>query len=191
MRITDLLQSSFFILLGICTASTIALTLNDTTSVSTSDITCYEPAAFRVPVTIAKCRSLLKLLTTFPRYRAIQDFQIGRYPRLPGTPPYTWWNSSTLCGLRVTSYNPYIIQKFAWVQVRAWAIDILEFCEENSFGLGGSAPIGTPAFGLDGFSVRVVGVTIAPPAPPDGTDAFGSSGTANVTVGETILLDTS
>lgn len=198
MKIIYLLQSSFFIWLGTCTASSVALTLNDTnsntTTVSSSDIVCYEETEdVRVPITIAKCRSLLKFLTTLPRYRAIQDFQTSRSPRLPGTPPYTWWNESTTCGLKIESHNPYLVQRFAWVQVRALAIDILEYCEETSLGLGGLAPIGIPHSRFQGFSVRVIGASIPPPVPLlDGTDdAFGSSATANATVGETLWFDTS
>lgn len=196
MKIIYLLQLSFFIWPGTCTASSVALALNDTTSnttiVSPPDITCYEPDEARVPITIAQCRSLFKNLTTLPQYRAIQDFQTGRSPRLPRTPPYTWWNESTTCGLRVESYNPYLVQKFAWVQVRALAMDILEYCQETSLGLGGIAPIGIPPFGKEGFSVGVVGTPISPIPPPDGTDdAFESSGTASATVGETLWLDTS
>ena len=198
MKIVYLLRSSLFIWLGTCTASSVSLTLNDTTSNNITeppgDIKCYGPEDVRVPITIDKCRSLLNLLPTFPRYRAIQDFQTGRSPRLPGhlTPPYIWWNETTTCGLRVKSHTPLLVQKFAWEQVRALAMDILDYCQETSLGLGGYAPIGIPRFGVAGFSVRVVGVTIPPMPPPDGTDdAFGSSGTANGAVGETLWLDTS
>ena len=78
------------------------------------------------------------------------------------------------------------------MQVRALAMEILEYCQETSHGLGGLAPIGIPALGMDGFSVRVIGAIAPPGPPPDGADdAFGSSGTANVTEGETLWLDTS
>ncbi len=59
-------------------------------------------------------------------------------------------------------------------------------------GYGGLAPIGTPAGGLQGFSVRVIGAVVPPVQRLDGSDdVFGSSGTANATVGETLWLDTS
>lgn len=200
MKLIHLLQSSFFVLIGACTASNVSLILNNTTINTTfvppSGIVCYDTEEdVRVPVSIDKCRSLLKVLTTLPRYRAIQDFQIGRSPRLPGlagTPPYTWWNESTTCGIRLESLNPHLAQKFAWVQVRALAMDILDYCEEYSVGYGGLAPIGTPAHGLQGFSVRVVGASNFPPPLTSGTDdAFGSPETANAAVGETLWLDTS
>ena len=198
MKIIYLLHSSFFIWLGSFTASSVALTLNNTTSNTTIaaplDITCYGPDEVRVPITVDKCRSLLKFITTLRPYRALQDFQTNRSPRLPGTPPYTWWNETTTCGLRVESQNPYLFQRFAWVQVRALAMEILDYCQDTSLGLGGLAPIGIPRpeVAIDGFSVRVIGATISPAPPPDGTDdAFGSSGTANATFGETFWLDTS
>ena len=198
MKIINLIQSSFFVWLGSCTASSVALALNNTTSNTTTavplDITCYGPDAVRVPITVEKCRSLLRFLTTLRPYRALQDFQIAHSPRLPGTPPYAWWNETTTCGLRVESQNPYLVQRFAWVQVRALAMEILDYCQDTSLGLGGLAPIGMPrpGFALDGFSVRVIGATISPEPPADGTDdAFGSSGTANATFGETFWLDTS
>ena len=78
------------------------------------------------------------------------------------------------------------------MQVRALAIEIVEYCQETSHGLGGFAPIGIPPVGINAFSVRVVGAVMPPMAPPDGTDdAFGSNGTANATAGETLGLDTS
>ena len=79
------------------------------------------------------------------------------------------------------------------MQVRALAMEILDYCEETSLGLGGLAPIGIPPFGFEGFSVRVIGASITPPEPAlDGTDdAFGSSANANATVGETLWFDTS
>ena len=71
-------------------------------------------------------------------------------------------------------------------------MDILDYCEEHSVGYGGLAPIGTPPLGLEGFSVRVVGITIPPLPLTNGIDdAFGSSETANAAVGETLWLDTS
>ena len=198
MKVVYLLQSSFFIWLGTCTVSSVALTLNDTTSNTTSatpsQIACYiHPEDIRIPITIAQCRSLLNYLKTFPRYRISQDFQTGRSPRLPRTPPYTWWNQSTTCALRVQSENPHLVQKFAWEQVRALAIEILQHCEDTSLGLGGIAPIGKPPFGVQGFSVRVIGASFPPLEPPlDGTDdAFGRSATANATIGETSWFDTS
>ena len=200
MNLIHLLQSSLFVLIVTCTASSVSLTLSNTTINTTfvpSSTICYTADVdVRVPISIDKCRSLLKSITTFPRYRAIQDFQTGRSPRLPGLPgcpPYTWWNESTSCGLRLESQNPYLVQKFAWVQVRALAMDILDYCEETSVGYGGLAPIGTPPKGYEGFSVRVIGASMPPPLPPiSGTDdLFGSSETANAAVGETLWLDTS
>ena len=196
MKIIRLIRSWFCIWLGTCTASSIPLILGNTTSnttITSPDIVCYGPDSdVRVPITVADCRSLFKLITTLPQYRAIQDFQTGRTPRLPGTPPYAWWNETTTCGIRVKSHNPYLVQRFAWVQVRALAIEILEYCQETSHGFGGYAPIGTPPFGIDGFSVRVVGAINPPLPPPDGIDdAFRTNGTANTTVGEAFWLDTS
>lgn len=197
MNLIHLWQSSFFILIGTCTASSVSLTLNNTTLNTTSVPICFTAEEdVRVPVSIDKCRSLLKIFTTIPRYRAIQDFQTSRSPRLPGlagTPPYTWWNESTTCGLRLESHNPNIAQRFAWVQVRALAMDILEYCDEHSVGYGGLAPIGTPPLGFEGFSVRIVGTTLPPPLPPTNglDDAFGISETANAAVRETLWLDTS
>ena len=79
------------------------------------------------------------------------------------------------------------------MQVRALAMDILDFCEESSLGYGGMAPIGTPPKGYEGFSVRVVGVSTPPPWPliSGADDDFGKSETANVAVGETLWLETS
>ena len=198
MKLIHFLQPTYFVLIGACTAFSDSLTFNktttNTTSVSSSDIICYQPDEdFRVPISIDKCRSLLKFLTTLPNYRVIQDFQMGRSPRLPGAPPYTWWNESTTCGIRVESRTLNLVQRFAWVQVRALAMDILDYCEEFSVGYGGWAPIGIPEFGLEGFSVRVVGVIIYPPPPiTRGTDdAFRSSATATAALGETLWLDTS
>lgn len=199
MKLIHLLQPTFFILIGACTAFSGSLTFNNTTfnttSVSSSDITCFQPDGdVRLPISIDKCRSLLKVLTTLPSYRAIQDFQMGRSPRLRiGPPPFTWWNSTTLCGIRLESHTPLLVQRFAWLQVRALALDILDYCEEYSVGYGGLAPIGTPERGTDGFSVRIVGVPIYPPPPiTAGTDdALRSSATAIAAIGETVWLDTS
>ena len=202
MKLIHLLQSSFFVLIAACTASSNSLTVDNTTvntpSVSSSEITCYKPGEgeVRLPISIDKCRSLLRMLTTLPNYRAIQEFRTGCSPRLPGaagTPPYTWWNSSTTCGIRLESHYPFLGQKFAWVQVRALAMEILDYCEEYSVGYGGLAPIGTPECGIEGFSVRIVGASIYPPPPiTRGTDdAFGSLETASAAVEETLWLDTS
>ena len=196
MRINHSIQSWFFIWIGTCTASSISLILGNTTSnttIASPDIVCYGPDAdVRVPITVSNCRSLFKFITTLPQYRAIQDFQTARAPRLPGTPPYAWWNESTTCGIRLESHNPYLVQRFAWVQVRALAIEILDYCQETSHGLGGFAPIGTPPFGMNGFSVRIVGAINPPTPPPDGIDdASRSNEIANTTVGETFWLDTS
>ena len=184
--------------MGACIASSVSLSLNDTTNTTSapSPIFCFTAEVdVRLPISIVKCRSLFKSVTTFPSYRAIQDFQTGRSPRLPGagTPPYTWWNATTTCALRLKSHSPDRAQKFAWVQVRALAMDILDYCEENSVGYGGQALIGTPPLGFEGFAVAVIGVPIRPPLPLiSGTDdAFGASETDNAAVDETLWLITS
>ena len=105
-----------------------------------------------IETNVTSCRPTLNYIRTFPSYRRIQDFQEGRSPKLPETPPLYVFAVASTCAIEVACGNPSLIDRFSYEIVRALATEIVEECQDEG-GFGGWSPVGR---GI-GWWVRVVG----------------------------------
>lgn len=121
-------------------------------TLSSTGIFCYEYMPGRETTYIDGCRPTLNSLRSFPRYRTVQYFQEGRYPKEPSKPPYLLHTNDSTCALQISCGTAGITDKFSFEQARALATDIVEDCQKQG-GYGGVARIGR---GI-GWSVKVIG----------------------------------
>lgn len=138
-------------------------------------IQCFPSDQSRQATDVDGCRPTLNYFRTFPKYRLIQDFMEGRYPKLPYKPPYAVHQVQSTCAVQIASGNPLTIDDFSFEQARALATEILEVCQDRG-GRGGSAPIGHGV----GWRVSVIGFRL-PPDPPDRTGMREGVGFGNIT----------
>ncbi|MCJ1459155.1 hypothetical protein MMC28_009532 [Mycoblastus sanguinarius] len=150
-----------------------------TSKLSSPDIQCFLPKPGRGTTSISGCRPTLNEFRNFPRYRVVQDFLEGRWPREPSEPPYALHATASNCAVRIASGDPKVIDKFSFEQVRQLATDIVEECQEKG-GLGGIAPIGK---GL-GWTVAVVGTGAAPLAVNGSAALYGLGLAGNASASE-------
>jgi len=115
---------------------------------------CYEPKAGRSTTSVNGCRPTLNYIRTFPKYRVIQDFLEGWWPKEPSIPPYAIHLEAGDCAIKIASYDARVPDMFSFEQVRQLATDILTDCESKG-GVGGIANIGRGR----GWTVAVIGST--------------------------------
>ena len=104
-------------------------------------IRCFEPSEMHKPTDLDGCRPTLNYIHSFSNYRLVQDFQQGRFPKLPSKPPYAFHHVHSNCAVQIASGDDYTIDKFSFEQARALGIEILEYCKDHG-GRGGIAPLG-------------------------------------------------
>ena len=126
---------------------------NITLLIPSRELRCYEPKPGRSSTSIDGCRPTLNYFRTFPKYRVVQDFLEGWWPKEPSPPPYAVHHEASNCAIRIASFDSRVLDRFSFEQVRQLATDILTDCEGNG-GVGGIANIGR---GL-GWTVAVIGI---------------------------------
>ena len=146
-------------------------------------IVCFEAHPTRPKTNVDGCRPTLNYFRGFPNYRLVQDFQEGRYPKVPSKPPYSVHHKHSNCAIEIASNNPSIRDQFSFEQARALATEILEVCQDKG-GRGGTARIG---HGI-GWRVSVVGY-ILPPDPPDGLGVLEEGGEENGTSSPAVVVN--
>lgn len=153
-------------ILGLLPSVTTAITIPPTlvlpiTNLTAPIIHCHALSPQYPHTTIPTCRPTLNYLRSIPSYRLQQDFQQMRSPRIPifggaKPPPYTWHIRASDCAVTVESGQSIVVDRFSFENVRAAALEVLEFCEDRG-GAGGWVNVGREV----GWKVEVKGFKMA------------------------------
>lgn len=128
---------------------------------SNDEMGCFVTPSTMKPTTVDTCRPTLNDLKDWRDYRKQQTFKTNEKPRGAHTPPMEYHNPTATCDLRLIAADPRISDEFSWLEVRALAQDILEYCQPPSEdGIGGWALIGPKR----AWILRVIGKR--PDTPP-------------------------